>query len=68
MRVGIPFDVQDLGHRLALTPPGGHELVSAGHDVVVETRAGAASSLPDSDFVGSGHTPLAEAPPEAAPR
>src|SRR3954454_1899819 len=54
MRVGIPREVKDNEYRVAITPAGVHELVAAGHTVVIEKEAGLGSSLPDEDFVAAG--------------
>jgi alanine dehydrogenase len=52
--VGIPKEVKDGEFRVAATPEGVRELVHAGHDVVVETRAGLGSAIPDEDYAASG--------------
>jgi alanine dehydrogenase len=39
---------------VAITPAGVHELVSRGHEVIIETEAGAGSSLRDTDFKAAG--------------
>lgn len=54
MRVGIPREVKNHEYRVAITPAGVHELVRAGHEVLVERGAGAGSSLPDQDFQAAG--------------
>jgi alanine dehydrogenase len=54
MRVGIPREVKDSEHRVAITPPGVQELVSNGHEVCIEQGAGAGCSIPDADFVAAG--------------
>ncbi|MDP9241533.1 MAG: alanine dehydrogenase, partial [Actinomycetota bacterium] len=54
MKIGIPREVKDNEYRVAITPSGVHELVRAGHDVVVEHDAGVGSSIPDDDFVAAG--------------
>ncbi|HZH06944.1 MAG TPA: alanine dehydrogenase, partial [Lautropia sp.] len=40
MRVGVPKEIKNHEYRVGLTPPSVAELVSAGHQVVVETQAG----------------------------
>lgn len=52
--VGVPKELKDHEHRVAITPDGVAELVHAGHRVVVEQRAGIGSSITDDDFVGAG--------------
>ncbi len=54
MKVGIPSEVKNHEYRVAITPAGVHELVGAGHEVVVEKEAGTGSSIPDDDLVASG--------------
>ncbi len=54
MKVGIPREVKDNEYRVAITPAGAHELVVAGHTVVIEKEAGAGSSIPDEEFVRAG--------------
>jgi len=54
VKVGVPSEVKDNEFRVAITPAGVHELVRAGHDVVIEHRAGVGSSIPNDDFVTAG--------------
>jgi alanine dehydrogenase len=54
VKVGVPREVKDHEYRVAITPAGVHELVRAGHDVVVEHEAGVGSSIPDDDFTAAG--------------
>ena len=54
MRVGIPREVKDNEYRVAITPAGAHELVTAGHVVYVEKDAGVGSAIPDEDFAAAG--------------
>jgi alanine dehydrogenase len=54
VKVGIPREVKNHEYRVAITPAGVHELVAAGHDVVIEASAGAGSSIPDADFAAAG--------------
>jgi alanine dehydrogenase len=54
MRVGVPAEVKNKEFRVAVTPAGVHELTQAGHQVLVETGAGAGSSLTDEDFGAAG--------------
>ncbi|MBO0775839.1 MAG: alanine dehydrogenase, partial [Actinobacteria bacterium] len=54
MRVGIPREIKNNEYRVAITPAGVHELVRAGHEVVIEAGAGAGSAIPDGDFVAAG--------------
>jgi alanine dehydrogenase len=61
MRLGVPREVKNHEYRVALTPIGVHELVSHGHEVVVETEAGAGSSIPDDEYVAAGARILPDA-------
>lgn len=54
MRIGVPREIKDHEYRVALTPAGVHELVRDGHEVLVESQAGAGSSIADDEFVSAG--------------
>jgi alanine dehydrogenase len=54
MKIGVPTEVKNHEYRVAITPSGAHELVRAGHEVVVQREAGLGSSIPDDDFVRAG--------------
>src|SRR5690606_151015 len=54
VKVGIPREVKDHEYRVAITPAGTHELVRAGHEVLIETGAGAGSSIPDEEYAAAG--------------
>jgi alanine dehydrogenase len=56
VRVGIPREVKNHEYRVAITPSGVNELVTAGHAVAVEKDAGVGSSIPDEDYVAAGAT------------
>ncbi|MEV8566124.1 alanine dehydrogenase [Streptomyces sp. NPDC051322] len=56
MKIGIPREVKNHEYRVAITPPGVHELVRAGHTVKVEKDAGTGSSIADADYVRAGAT------------
>jgi len=59
--VGIPREIKDNEYRVAATPEGVRELTRSGHDVVIETRAGAGSALPDDAFEAAGAEIVASA-------
>jgi alanine dehydrogenase len=61
MKVGIPREIKNHEYRVAITPPGVHELIRSGHQVYVEKGAGAGSSIPDEDYVAAGAQILAAA-------
>jgi alanine dehydrogenase len=54
VRIGVPKEVKDNEYRVAITPAGVRELVSAGHSVVIEKDAGVGSAMPDDHFVNAG--------------
>ncbi|MBM3810628.1 MAG: alanine dehydrogenase [Acidimicrobiia bacterium] len=54
MIIGVPKETKDHETRVGLVPSGVHQLVEAGHEVVVETGAGVPSSLPDSEYEEAG--------------
>ena len=54
MRVGVPKEIKNHEYRVGLTPPSVAELVRAGHEVVVETQAGAGIDFEDQDYVAAG--------------
>jgi len=54
MRVGVPKEIKNHEYRVGLTPPSVAELVAAGHEMIVETRAGAGIDFDDRDYVAAG--------------
>src|SRR5262249_25472500 len=54
VKVGIPREVKNNEFRVAITPSGVHELKRHGHDVFIETGAGAGSSITDEEFAHAG--------------
>ena len=55
MIIGIPRETRVGETRVAATPETVKKLAASGkHDVVVETGAGVASSIPDADYQGAG--------------
>ncbi|MEI3866187.1 alanine dehydrogenase [Microbacterium sp. CCNWLW134] len=54
MRISVPTEVKNNEYRVALTPSGVHDLVVAGHEVVVQRGAGAGSSMPDGEYDDAG--------------
>lgn len=54
MIVGIPKEIKDNEYRVSMTPGGVHQLVEAGHTVLVEAGAGEGSFFPDEDFQEAG--------------
>ena len=58
MIIGVPKEVKDHESRVGLVPSGVTGLVEAGHQVLVQSGAGAASSLPDEEYKEAGATVL----------
>ena len=54
MIIGLPKEIKDNEYRVGLTPAGVRALTDAGHNVVVETNAGAGSGFEDSLYVRAG--------------
>ncbi len=54
MRIGVPKEIKVNENRVALTPKGVKELISAGHEVVVQTDAGLGSGFANTDYVQAG--------------
>ncbi|WP_326524069.1 alanine dehydrogenase [Sphingomonas sp.] len=54
MRVGVPKEIKNHEYRVGLTPPSVAELVAAGHEVIVETKAGSGIDFEDQDYVDVG--------------
>jgi alanine dehydrogenase len=54
VKVGIPREVKNHEYRVAITPAGVNEFVRAGHEVYIETEAGAGSSITDDEFATAG--------------
>ena len=63
MRIGIPSETKTLEGRIALVPAACGDLVRAGHEVFIQSGAGAKSGFADADFeaVGVGILPDAAA-------
>jgi alanine dehydrogenase len=61
MKIGVPTEIKQDEHRVALTPAGVRELTAAGHEVVVQRGAGAGSSIADEAYVAQGAEILADA-------
>ncbi|MGA8297509.1 MAG: alanine dehydrogenase [Acidimicrobiales bacterium] len=50
----MPRELKDNEYRVAMTPAGVRELVSAGHEVLIEHEAGEGSSIPDDEYLSVG--------------
>src|ERR1035438_4124945 len=56
MIIGVPREVKDHETRVGLVPSGVTALREAGHEVLVETRAGEGSTLMDDEYAHAGAT------------
>ncbi|GGH66546.1 MAG: alanine dehydrogenase [Bacteroidetes bacterium] len=56
LQIGVPRETCMQENRVALTPEGVHLLVSNGHEVLVETKAGEGARYTDRDFSEAGAT------------
>ena len=54
MKVGVPKEIKTLEFRVGMTPSGVRELVSDGHEVFVESRAGEGIGMSNADYVAAG--------------
>ena len=54
VKVGVPSEVKNNEFRVGITPVGVNELVSHGHEVLIQKGAGLGSSITDADFVAQG--------------
>ncbi len=52
--VGVPREVKDGEHRVAITPDGVHELVAHDVTVLIEHDAGADSAIADAEYAAAG--------------
>ena len=61
MLIGVPKEIKVHEYRVGLTPAGVRELVAHGHQVIVQTQAGAAIGLADAAYEAAGATVVADA-------
>lgn len=67
MLIGVPKEVKDHEYRVGVTPAGAHALVQHGHEVLVESGAGARVGFADAQYQAAGarivpnHRPVWEA-------
>lgn len=54
MIIGVAKEIKDNEYRVSMTPGGVHQLVEAGHTVLVETGAGEGSYFHDEDYIQAG--------------
>lgn len=56
MIIGIPKEIKDQESRVAIVPGAVAELTKAGHEVLIETKAGIDSGFDDEDYENEGAT------------
>ena len=56
MRIGVPTETKTDENRVAITPAGVHDLVTAGHVVLLEAGAGDGSRITDGEYRDAGAT------------
>ena len=61
MKIGCPKEIKPQEYRVGMTPDAVREAVAHGHDVLVETNAGAGAGFPDADYIAAGATILGSA-------
>jgi len=61
MRVGVPKEIKVHEYRVGLVPASVAELTAAGHEVIVETKAGNGIDFSDQDYINVGATIAADA-------
>ncbi len=58
MKIGIPKEIKTNENRVSLTPGGALDFVNKGHEVYVQTLAGAGSGFSDEEYSTAGATIL----------
>jgi alanine dehydrogenase len=61
MKIGCPKEIKPQEFRVGMTPNAAREAVVHGHQVVIETGAGAGAGFEDADYVAAGATILGTA-------
>src|ERR1700734_1763854 len=61
MKIGVPKEIKVHEYRVGLVPAGVHELVERGHQVLVQSGAGAGIGFEDSDYQAAGAKIAAQA-------
>lgn len=61
MLIGCPKEIKTKEFRVGLTPPSVREYMRNGHQVIVETNAGAGIQATDDDYIRAGATVVATA-------
>jgi len=58
MKIGIPKEIKNEEYRVGLTPYNAHEVTCNGHEVYIESNAGAGIGFSDDDYRAAGITVL----------
>jgi alanine dehydrogenase len=61
VRIGVPTEIKPDEYRVAITPAGVRELSTHGHEVLVQSGAGAGSAMADEQFIAQGARILPDA-------
>lgn len=54
MIIGVPKEIKEQEHRVALLPSATYQLIKRGHRVIVEKGAGVGTGYPDADYEAAG--------------
>ncbi len=54
MKIGCPKEIKPQEFRVGMTPNAAREAIAHGHDVLIETGAGAGAGFPDEDYRAAG--------------
>ena len=54
MRIGVPKEIKNHEYRVGLVPAGVRELVASGHQVLVQSTAGAGIGVEDAAYIAAG--------------
>ncbi|WP_420638143.1 alanine dehydrogenase [Candidatus Poriferisocius sp.] len=63
MRIGVPKEIKNEEHRVALTPGGAADLAHRGHQVLVERHCGEGAGFADEEYAAHGAR-IADSPEE----
>ena len=61
MKIGCPREIKPQEYRVGITPHAAREAIQHGHDVLIETHAGAGSGFSDADYIAAGARIIATA-------
>jgi len=52
--IGVPREIKKSEYRVSITPPAIDALVSEGHQIIIETQAGAGSGISNEEYTSAG--------------